>query len=97
MSGAQNWKPHFARVLDGFEEVIICVDNDVDKESGNAGQQLAAKILRDIPSEKRGGCERPGHKCLISLKMSLLQTGAEVRFRTTGVVVSLINTPLSLD
>ena len=49
VSGAQNWKPHFARVLDGFEEVIICVDNDVDKESGNAGQQLAAKILRDIP------------------------------------------------
>jgi DNA primase len=49
VSGAQNWKPHFARVLDGFEEVIVCVDNDVDKESGNAGQQLAQKILRDIP------------------------------------------------
>ena len=49
VSGAQNWKPHFAKVLDGFEEVIVCVDNDVDKESGNAGQQLAGKILRDIP------------------------------------------------
>lgn len=49
VSGAQNWKPHFARVLDGFEEVIVCVDNDINKESGNAGQQLAAKILRDVP------------------------------------------------
>ena len=50
VSGAE-LKPHFARVLDGFEEVIVCVDNDVDKESRNAGQQLAAKILRDIHVE----------------------------------------------
>lgn len=49
VSGAQNWKPHFAKVLDGFEEILVCVDNDVDNESGNPGQALAQKILRDIP------------------------------------------------
>jgi len=50
VSGASNWKPHFARVLDGFDDVLVCVDNDIDKQDGsNPGQMLATKILRDIP------------------------------------------------
>jgi DNA primase len=49
VSGAQNWKPHFARVLDGFEEVLVCADNDIKEDGSNPGQQLAARILRDIP------------------------------------------------
>ena len=49
VAGANNWKSHFARVLDGFDEVLICVDNDLKNDSVNAGQVLAGKILREIP------------------------------------------------
>ena len=85
VSGAQNWKNHFAKVLEGFEEVLICVDNDINKESGNPGQQLAAKILRDIP-HARNVIVSSG----LDLNALYLSEGREGLLRTLGVKV---NTP----
>lgn len=83
VSGAQNWKPHFARVLDGFEEVIVCVDNDLDKESGqNPGQQLAQKILKDIP-HARNVVVSSG----LDINALYLLKGHEGLFSTLGIKV----------
>jgi len=49
IAGVSHWKPHHPRVLRGFQEVFVITDND-DKESGeNPGQELARRILNDIP------------------------------------------------
>ena len=49
IAGVQHWKPHHSRVLKGFPNILVVTDND-DKEDGtNPGQDLAARILRDIP------------------------------------------------
>lgn len=82
VSGAQNWKSHFAKVLEGYEEVLICVDNDINRESGNPGQQLAAKILRDIP-HARNVIVSSG----LDLNALYLQQGREGLLQTLGVKV----------
>jgi hypothetical protein len=47
--GVSAWKPHYRRVLRGFSTVLVVADND-DKESGdNPGQELAARVIKDIP------------------------------------------------
>jgi len=49
IAGVNHWKPHHARVLKGFPKIFVLTDND-DKENGdNPGQDLAARIIRDIP------------------------------------------------
>jgi DNA primase len=49
IAGVSHWKSHHPRVLRGFRDVFVITDND-DKESGeNPGQDLARKILNDIP------------------------------------------------
>lgn len=40
--GAANWKPHYARVLDDFETVIVLADGD------NAGHVFAKKIAEEL-------------------------------------------------
>ena len=49
ISGANNWKSHFGRVFRGFPNVFILVDNDDKEDGSNPGQELAARILRDLP------------------------------------------------
>lgn len=51
IAGVSHWKPHHSRVLRGFQEVFVITDND-DKETGNPGQDLAKKILNDIPGAR---------------------------------------------
>lgn len=49
IAGVSHWKPHHPRVLKHYRNVFIVVDND-DKEDGtNPGQDLAKRILTDIP------------------------------------------------
>lgn len=49
IAGVSHWKHHHPRVLRGFRDVFVISDND-DKESGdNPGQELARKIMHDIP------------------------------------------------
>ena len=49
IAGVSHWKSYHSRVFRGFQYVFIIGDND-DKENGaNPGQDLAAKIMHDIP------------------------------------------------
>lgn len=49
IAGVQHWKPHHSRVLRGFPQVLLVVDNDDKEDGSNPGQDLAARIMRDIP------------------------------------------------
>lgn len=49
ISGSNNWKPHYPRVLRGFSTVLVVTDNDAKEDGKNPGQDLAARILTDIP------------------------------------------------
>ncbi len=40
--GASSWKPHYTRILDDFETVIVMADGD------SAGQGFAQKIIREL-------------------------------------------------
>lgn len=40
--GASSWKPHYTRILDDFETVIVMADGDA------AGQSFAQKIVREL-------------------------------------------------
>lgn len=52
ISGSNNWKPHFPRVLRGFPNILVVTDNDAKQDGTNPGQDLASKILNDIPSAR---------------------------------------------
>lgn len=50
VSGANNWKDHFPRMLRGFQNILIVTDNDIEKDNGaNPGQELATRILGTLP------------------------------------------------
>ena len=42
--GANNWKPHYGRILDDFDMVIVLADGD------NAGAEFGKKIVRELPN-----------------------------------------------
>ena len=42
--GANNWKPHYSRILDDFDIVIVLADGD------NAGAEFGKKIVRELPN-----------------------------------------------
>ena len=44
--GANNWKPHYSKILDDYETVIVLADGD------NAGSEFAKKIAREVPGTK---------------------------------------------
>lgn len=52
VSGSNNWKPHFPRMLRGFQNILVVTDNDAKADGSNPGQDLAARILSDIPSAR---------------------------------------------
>lgn len=49
VSGSNNWKPHYPRVLRGFTNILVVTDNDAKEDGKNPGQDLASRILTDIP------------------------------------------------
>lgn len=42
--GANNWKPHYSKILDDFDMVIVLADGD------NAGAEFGKKITRELPN-----------------------------------------------
>ena len=44
LPGATSWKPHYARILDDFDIVIILADGD------QAGAEMGKKIGRELPN-----------------------------------------------
>lgn len=53
ISGAQAFKPHFARCFDGIGRVIVITDNDRRADGTNPGQDLARKICDALPNAIR--------------------------------------------
>ena len=47
--GVRAWKPHFPKLLDGFEHVIVLADNDEKEDGSNPGRELADAVCRDLP------------------------------------------------
>ena len=52
VAGVTHWKQHMARALDGYEEVIILTDNDEKEDGANPGQDLAKRIMGDLPDAR---------------------------------------------
>lgn len=52
IAGVSHWKRHMARALDGYDEVIILTDNDEKDDGSNPGQDLAKRIMQDIPDAR---------------------------------------------
>lgn len=49
IAGVSHWKPHHPRVLKHYRDVFVVVDNDDKEDGSNPGQDLAKRILSDIP------------------------------------------------
>ena len=49
IAGVSHWKPHHPRVLRGFRDVFVVTDNDDKEDGSNPGQELAKRIIQDIP------------------------------------------------
>jgi DNA primase len=49
IAGVSHWKPHHPRVVRGFRDVYVVTDMDDKEDGSNPGQELARKILTDIP------------------------------------------------
>lgn len=53
ISGTSGWKEHFGRILDGFGDVYIILDNDTEKEDGsNPGQRAARRLMEQLPNAR---------------------------------------------
>jgi len=48
IAGVSQWKPHFQKMLEGFDRVIIFADNDLKEDGRNPGMELAKRIKEDV-------------------------------------------------
>ena len=46
--GVQAFKPHFAKLLGGYQTVFICGDNDVKDDGSNPGYEFAKRLSVEI-------------------------------------------------
>ena len=48
--GVANWKPHYPRLLNGYDTVYVCGDNDIPKEpdGDNPGQLFARRVASEV-------------------------------------------------
>ena len=46
--GAQAWKPHFAKLLNGYDSVYIVGDNDVKEDGSNPGAEFAKRVASEV-------------------------------------------------
>lgn len=51
--GVKGWKPHFRRCFDGIGRVIVVTDNDNKEDGSNPGQDLARKLIDELPNAIR--------------------------------------------
>lgn len=49
IAGVSHWKPHHPRVLRGFRDIFVVTDNDDKEDGSNPGQELAKRIITDLP------------------------------------------------
>ena len=46
--GVQAWKPHFAKLFNGYDTVFIAADNDLKEDGSNPGMEFAKRISSEI-------------------------------------------------
>jgi DNA primase len=46
--GVQAWKPHFAKLLNGYDSVYIVGDNDVKEDGTNPGAEFSKRVQQEV-------------------------------------------------
>lgn len=46
--GVQAWKPHFAKLLNGYDSVYIVGDNDVKEDGSNPGAEFSKRVASEV-------------------------------------------------
>ena len=46
--GVAAWKPHYSRLLNGYDTVYICGDNDVKEDGSNPGQEFSRRVASEV-------------------------------------------------
>ena len=46
--GVQAWKPHFAKLLNGYDSVYVVGDNDVKEDGSNPGAEFAKRVASEV-------------------------------------------------
>ena len=46
--GVQAWKPHFSKLLNGYETVYIVGDNDVKEDGSNPGAEFSKRVQQEV-------------------------------------------------
>lgn len=46
--GVASWKPHFAKLLNGYDTVYVVGDNDVKEDGTNPGQEFSRRVASEV-------------------------------------------------
>ena len=46
--GVQAWKPHFSKLLNGYESVFIVGDNDAKEDGSNPGADFSKRVQQEV-------------------------------------------------
>ena len=46
--GVQAWKPHFTKLLNGYDTVFVVGDNDIKEDGSNPGAEFAKRVASDV-------------------------------------------------
>jgi DNA primase len=46
--GVQAWKPHFSKLLNGYETVFIVGDNDIKEDGSNPGAEFSKRVQQEV-------------------------------------------------
>ena len=46
--GVQAWKPHFSKLLAGYDSVYIVGDNDIKEDGSNPGMDFSKKVSQEV-------------------------------------------------
>jgi DNA primase len=46
--GVQAWKPHFSKLLNGYESVFIVGDNDTKEDGSNPGADFSKRVQQEV-------------------------------------------------
>ena len=46
--GAQAWKPHFSKLINGYDTVYVVGDNDVKEDGSNPGAEFSERVASEV-------------------------------------------------
>jgi DNA primase len=46
--GVQAWKPHFAKLFNGYDTVYVVGDNDIKEDGSNPGAEFAKRVANEV-------------------------------------------------